>query len=668
MERLTGPAAKKRIEWLIEELWKHNYQYYVLDQPTISDEHYDRLFRELLDLEREFPQFQSPHSPSQKVGGMPLKKFPKYKHREMMLSLQNIYSEDELKEVVERWSQTLPGDFSVLAEPKFDGLAVELVYENGLLTVAATRGDGETGEDVTSNVKTIRSVPLRLQDPAPALLEVRGEVILLKEDFQRLNAERADKGEALFANPRNAAAGSIRQLDPKIAAARSLDFFCHGLGTYEGPAMQSQHEMLAYFKERGLRTAPLAKKLTGVEQIHRYYRQIEETRENLPYEIDGIVLKVDAFALQRQLGFIARSPRWAFAYKFAAQEGNTKLLDVIFQVGRTGAITPVAVLEPIPIGGVTVSRAGLHNEDQIQMLDLKIGDTVVVKRAGDVIPDVQAVVAAARTGREKKIVFPSKCPSCGGKVVRLEGEAAHRCVNVACPAQLAERLKHFVSKRALNIEGLGDKWIELFLEKGLVKHYSDLFDLTEKDLLKLERQGEKSAQKLIAAIDQSRQTTLERFIYAMGMRFVGERTAELLANHFGSLETFLEADEAKLLQVEEVGEIVTKSILEFLSDSHNLKEIERLLKKGVNPVPPEKSDKPQALDGATFVVTGTLPTLSREDAERLIREHGGKVTGSVSKKTNYLVVGEAAGSKLDKAKTLGVPLLSEKDLLELLEK
>lgn len=664
---MSESALKKRFEALVEEIWKHNYQYYVLDQPLISDEQYDRLFRELVELEQRHPEFQSPHSPTQKVGGMPLKKFPKYKHREMMLSLQNIYSPDELEEAFERWKNSLPSHFAVVAEPKFDGLAIELVYENGLLQIAATRGDGETGEDVTSNVKTIRSVPLRLRGPAPKLLEVRGEILLLKEDFRRINAERAEKGEPLFANPRNAAAGSIRQLDPKVAASRSLDLFCHGLGSTEGVSLDSQTEMLAYLRERGLRTTPLAQRLEGVPAIARYYDEMMATRESLPYEIDGIVLKIDSYRDQRELGFIARSPRWAFAYKFAAQEGNTKLLDVVFQVGRTGAITPVAVLEPIAIGGVTVSRAGLHNQDQVEMLDLRLGDTVVVKRAGDVIPDVQSVVVTARTGKEKKIVFPKHCPSCQGQVVRLEGEAAHRCINAACPAQMAERLKHFVSKRALNIEGLGDKWIELFLQEGLVKHYGDIYDLKEKDLLQLERQGERSAQKLIAAIDRSRQTTLERFIYALGIRFVGERTAELLANHFKSLDAFVKASPEELLRVEEVGETVAQSIQMFLADKHNRDEIQRLLKKGVVPEPPAISERPQTLEGATFVVTGTLPSLSREEAQRLIKEHGGKIAGSVSKKTSYVVVGEAAGSKLDKAKSLGVPTISEAELLKMLQ-
>lgn len=664
---MTKEAARKRIGILIEELWKHSYQYYVLDQPLISDAEYDRLYNELLDLETQHPQFQSPHSPTQKVGGMPLKKFGKYKHREPMLGLQNLYNEEQWQEAYARWEEALSKGFAIVGEPKFDGLAIELVYENGILVVAATRGDGETGEDVTSNVKTIRSVPLQLRPPVPALLEVRGEVLLMKDDFRKLNEDRAAKGEPLFANPRNAAAGSIRQLDPKIAAARKLDLFCHGLGGREGVTLASQTEMFAYLRERGLRTNPLVKRLTTAQAVSAYYEKMQQGRDGLPYEIDGIVLKLDDFAAQREMGFIARSPRWAFAYKFPAHEGNTKLLDVQFQVGRTGAITPVAVLEPISIGGVTVSRAGLHNEDQMRILDLKIGDTVVVKRAGDVIPDVQSVVVAARTGKEKPIRFPKTCPSCGGKVTRLEGEAAHRCTNIACPAQIAERLKHFVSKRALNIEGLGDKWIELFLEHKLIHHYSDLYDLKVADLMKLDRQGEKSATKLIEAIQGSKQTTLERFIYALGIRFVGERTAELLAMHFGSLENFVSASDEALLGVEEVGATVSAAIREFLSDKHNTDEIKKLLKKGVTPAPPATGTQgPQPLKGSTFVITGTLPTLSREQAEDLIRQNGGKISGSVSKKTSYLLLGEAPGSKAEKAKSLGVKTISEEELNQLI--
>jgi DNA ligase (NAD+) len=659
----SSASIKKRIERLVEEIWKHNYQYHVLDQPLISDEEYDALMAELKALEDAHPEFRSPYSPTQKVGGMAVDKFRKYKHREPMLGLQNVYNREELEEFNRRWSDAGGESLDLVVEPKFDGLAIELVYEKGLLVVAATRGDGETGEDVTSNVKTIRSVPLRLQTPCPDLLEVRGEVILLKEDFRRLNEERQRLGEPLFANPRNAAAGSIRQLDPMVAARRSLDLFCHGVGRYEGKTLVTQADLYRELKRWGLKTNNLWQQVRSTDDVQAYYERIERERNELAYEIDGIVIKVNALALQREMGTVARSPRWAVAYKFRAQEGNTRLLDVVFQVGRTGVITPVAVLEPVSIGGVEVKRAGLHNEDQIAELDLRIGDMVVVKRAGDVIPDVQSVIREKRTGREKPITFPRKCPSCGDRVVRQEGESAHRCTNIACPAQIAERLKHFVSKRALNIEGLGDKWTDLFLEKGLVKHYADLYDLKVSDLLQLERQGQKSAEKMIEAIDRSRNTTLDRFIYALGIRFVGERTAELLAIHFGELDAFLNATREQLHQVEEVGDRVAAAIREFLDDSHNVAEIRRLLKKGVKPRGPERAGNgSQPFTGLSFVITGTLPSLSREEAETLIRTHGGKVTSSVSRNTSYLLLGESPGSKLAKAIELGVPQIDESQL------
>lgn len=665
MQSQANTEARKRIEYLIEELWKHNYQYHVLDRPIISDEEYDSLFAELKALEKAHPDFLSPYSPTQKVGGMAIKRFPKYKHHEPMLGLQNVYSPEEFAQTYKRWKESLETSFQLVAEPKFDGLAIELVYEGGNLIVAATRGDGETGEDVTSNVRTIRSVPLKLRAPFPERLEVRGEILLMKEDFYKLNEQRARAGEPLFANPRNAAAGSIRQLDPKVASERNLTLFCHGVGQVVGMQAQSQTDLLASFREWGLKTNPMTQVLGSETEVDEYYRKLDTERAALPYEIDGVVLKIDSFALQRQLGTVARSPRWAIAYKFRAQEGNTKLLDVVFQVGRTGVITPVAVLEPISIGGVEVRRAGLHNEDQIRVLGIRIGDTVVVKRAGDVIPEIQSVLIEKRSGDEKPIVFPKKCPSCGDKIVRPEGEAAHRCLNLDCPAQLAERLRHFASKRALNIEGLGEKWIELFIEHKLIHHFSDIYDLTVKDLLTIERQGQRSAEKLVEAIDASRHTTLDRFIYGLGIRFVGERTAELLAVRFGTLERFLEADEEQLCHVEEVGPRVSASILEFIRDAHNRKQIQKLLSKNITFAKIATTSGGGPLEGKTFVITGTLPTLSRDQAEDLIRTHGGKITGSVSKKTSYVVVGESPGSKFDKAKELEIPILDEKQLLAL---
>lgn len=665
-------TAEKRVQELTETLWKHNYQYYVLDQPQISDSEYDALFQELVELESAFPDLQSKHSPTQKVGGMALKKFAKHTHSSPMLGLQNVYNLEEFQEFYDRWKEASSTDVQMTAEPKFDGLAVELIYENGLFTMASTRGDGVTGEDVTQNVRTIRSLPLRLRatsgTPLPSYLEIRAEIILFKQDFHHINQERAKIGEPVFANPRNAAAGSIRQLDPKITAKRKLDFFCHSFGKVEGATWKSHFEALTHLREWGLRTNPMCRRVATPGEVISYYEDIERRRESLAYEVDGIVVKVDTLSLQRELGNVARSPRWACAFKFAAHEANTILEDVLFQVGRTGVITPVAVLRPVQIGGVEVKRAGLHNADQIESIDLRIGDTVVVKRAGDVIPEIQSVVPGLRKGtRTRKVVFPETCPSCDGPITRAAGEAAHRCTNLSCPAQIAERLKHFVSKGAMNVEGLGSRWIELFMENGLVRKFSDIYDLTPEALQKLERQGERSAKKLCDAIAHSKRTTLDRFIFALGIPFVGERTAELIAQSLGSLEAFLNASPTRLLEIEEVGETVASEIEEFLASKTNRREIDDLLAKGVVPEPPKQSGMSQKLLGATFVITGTLPTLSREDAESLIRSHGGKVTSSVTSKTKYLVVGEAAGSKLAKARELGIAELSEQSLLKLVE-
>lgn len=657
----------KRVKKLRDELNEHSYLYHVLDKPTISDEAYDKLFNELLELETAHPSLQSPSSPTVKVGGKPLDKFTKYKHRVPMLGLQNVYSEEEVSDFFTRWTETIGEKFTVVGEPKFDGLAIELVYEEGVLVTAATRGDGETGENVTANVKTIRSVPLQLRGEYPPLLEVRGEIILLKEDFKKINEERKKEGEPLFANPRNAAAGSIRQLDPKIAAKRRLDLFCHSVASLEGIKATSQMEFLKACRAWGLRTNPITEELKSVKEIQAFFNRLDEERNALPYEIDGVVLKVNKFNHQNELGLVARSPRWACAYKFKAQEGNTKLLDVIFQVGRTGAVTPVAVLDAIMVGGVEVKRASLHNEEQIRLLDAKIGDTVVVKRAGDVIPDVVSVVTSLRTGKEKAIQFPKKCPSCGGPVFKTEEEAAHRCVNMACPARICETLKHFASKRAMNIEGLGEKWIEEFYQHGLLKHFSSIYDLKTSDLQKIERQGERSSEKLIESIARSKDCTLDRFIYSLGIRFVGERTGELLALHFGTLDAFLKASFEDLLNVEEVGEKVAASIKEFLDDPKNIQEIKSLLKHGVTPKPITGKAQSDVFAGKTFVITGTLPSLSRDEAADLIRSNGGKVTGSVSKATDYLVVGSDAGSKLQKATALKIPILDEDGLKKLLK-
>jgi len=664
---MTLSQARRRAGDIRTELREHDYRYYVLDRPTVSDEEYDRLFDQLRGLETDFPVLITPDSPTQKVGGTPLDKFRKYTHREQMLSLQKAHSVEQFAQFHERWSEALGPDFAMVVEPKLDGLAIELVYENGLLVTAATRGDGITGEDVTSNVRTIRSVPLHLRRAAPPRLEVRAEIVLLREDLRTLNERLVAEGEAPFANPRNAAAGSIRQLDPRVTSSRKLELYCHGAGTLDGREITTQTEILGKLAAWGLRTNPDWRTVRSPEDVSAYFSVMDTKRNDLPYEIDGVVVKIDSLASQRELGAVARSPRWAVAFKFRAHEGNTRLREVVFQVGRTGAVTPVASLDPVSIGGVIVRHASLHNEDQIRSLGLKVGDVVVVRRAGDVIPDVVSVVVDARTGGETDIQFPKRCPSCGDGLARAEGEAAHRCPNVACPARLAESIKHFASKRAMNIEGLGDKWIEILLAKGLIRHFSDLFDLSADDLLKLDRQGEKLAAKLVASIDRSRRIPLARFIFALGIRLVGERTAQLLALHFGSLERFLGADHEALLHVEEVGPTVAEAIVEYLSDKRNRSEIARLLKKGISPFA-ETAKGGTALAGKTLVVTGTLPTLSRGEAEEMIRRHGGKVTGSVSKNTSYVVVGESPGSKLDKAKELGIETLDESGLRKLVGK
>ncbi len=660
--------VQTQIENLRAEIRELDFRYYVLDSPLVSDAEYDRLFSQLLKLEAAHPELVDPASPSQKIGGEPLQAFKKHRHPEPMLGLANVYSPSEMQATFARWQEGIGQDFTVVAEPKFDGLAMELHYEGGILRTAATRGDGETGEDVTENVRTIRSVPLKLRGQAsviPDVLYVRGEVILMKDDFQKINAERARNGEPLFANPRNAAAGSIRQLDPKIAARRRLDLFCHGVSSTQRLGIDSQRDLLEQLTEWGLPTSPLHEIVDSLEQIELYYRSLESRRQSLAYEIDGIVLKINQFKHQRELGTIARSPRWAVAFKFKAMEAHTRLLSVTFQVGRTGAITPVAELEPVEIGGVFVKRAALHNEDQIRQLDLRVGDTVVVKRAGDVIPDIESVITQKRKGTEVPIVFPKKCPACNGPIFREEDEAAHRCQNAVCPARLAEGLSHFASKRAMNIEGLGDKWIAALMEAGIVSRFSDLYLLKASDLLKLERQGERSSEKLICAIDKSREGTLDRLIFALGIRLVGERTAELLASHLGSLDKLIQAGVEDLMRVDEVGPTVAQSIVHFLSDEKNRREI-KLLQKEIRLAKSVQAAGGRQLEGLVFVVTGTLPTLSRPDCEALIRSHGGKVSAAVSKKTSYLVVGTDAGSKLEKARELGTQEISETKLRKLM--
>jgi DNA ligase (NAD+) len=661
----------REIEKLRKDLDFHNHRYYVLDAPVISDAEYDRLFRRLTELENANPALRSPTSPTQRVGAPPAEKFETVRHTLPMLSLNNAMAEDEFLEFDARIRRALHSDRPIeyIVEPKLDGLAIELVYERGELTVAATRGDGISGEDVTANVKTIRSVPLRLSQargarPIPVRLEVRGEVIFPRAAFERLNADRAQRGESLFANPRNAAAGSLRQLDSRITAQRPLDMFCYAPGQIDGVELASQWEFLQALQEWGLKVNPENRRCHGADLVVRYHREMAERRATLPYEVDGIVAKVNRFETQRQLGEVSRSPRWAIAYKFAAHQGTTRVKNILPSVGRTGTITPVAELEPVEVAGVTISSASLHNMDEVERKDVRIGDTVVIERAGDVIPYVVRVVAEQRTGRERKFHMPDKCPVCGSKVVREEGAAAYRCVGMNCPAKLREAVRHFASKYALDIDGLGDKLVSQLIDRGLVKSVADLYDLTKDQLVDLERLADKSAQNILDAVEGSKQTTLARFINGLGIPQVGEHMAEVLAEHFGSVAALENATEEELMAVREVGPETAREIRAFFDVKANQAVIKRLLAAGVTPAAPERQ-RSGKLAGKTFVLTGAL-SRPRDEVARDIEAHGGRVTSSVSKNTDYVVAGDEPGSKLDKAKKLDITVLDEAGLRRLL--
>jgi len=659
-------GAAGRIQELVHELNEHAYRYYVLAHPTISDAEYDRLYRELEALEREHPELTLPESPTRRVGGAPLPGFRTIRHRVPMLSLNNAMDEAELTEFNEQVLRFLAKDsearerVTFTAEYKFDGVAVSLSYRHGELVEAVTRGDGYEGEDVTANIRTVRAIPLRLRTPnPPPLLEVRGEVLFFREPFEKLNEARVAAGEEPFANPRNAAAGSLRQLDPTVTAKRPLMFFAYGFGAIEGAALPRAHgASIEYARTLGFPVSPLLKRVTGGEELRAIYREAGEARNSLPFEVDGIVIKVDDIGLQEMLGFRQRSPRWAIAAKFPPVEENTKLLDIIVQVGRTGALTPVAVLQPVRVGGVTVSRATLHNEDEIRRKGLRIGDTVVVRRQGDVIPAVVTNIPSLRTGAEREFHFPRSCPVCGSGVVRGEGEAAHRCPNPRCPAQVGQRILHWSSRDGADIRGLGDKMVELLLEHELIGSIADIYLLSAEQLAALPRMGELSSENLIRAIDQSRKLPLNKFIFALGIRHVGERTALILARHAGSLERFLKLSAEELLEVPEIGEETARSVAEFLRNDEETAMIRRLLAEGVTV---EAAAQPAASDlaGKTFVLTGTLEQMSRKEAEARILARGGKVSSSVSKATSYVVAGADPGSKYDKAQALGVVILSE---------
>ncbi|WP_429885413.1 NAD-dependent DNA ligase LigA [Geoalkalibacter halelectricus] len=669
---MTLSEAKARHRRLCQEIEHHNYLYYALDQPQISDADYDGLLRELLEIERTFPELATPESPSQRVGAKPLEKFTPAPHSLPMLSLENALGETPWREFDARVRRFLASDEEIeyVCELKLDGVAVELVYREGRLVVGSTRGDGLTGEDVTDNLKTLGSVPLRLRAGAPELLEVRGEVYMDLAAFRTFNREREDEGEMVFANPRNAAAGSLRQLDPRITARRPLKIFCYGVGQVEGAtqAAPTHYELLEQLRSWGLRVdLEHTRVVRGADAVWARYQELLADREELPFEIDGLVVKVNSRALQEELGAKSRSPRWAVALKFPPRQARTQVEDILLQVGRTGAITPVAQLHPVQVSGVTVSRASLHNWDEIARLDVRIGDQVIVERAGDVIPDVVRVLTEERRGDERAVPAPSACPACGSPAARLEGEVVYRCRNLSCPAQLKEAIRHFAARGAMDIEGLGERTIDQLLRQELIRDVADLFALRKEDLLRCERMGEKSAANLLHALDASRHRPLARFIFALGLRHVGEHLAKILARRFGSLAALSQASREDLLAVHEVGPQVADSVLSFFADPHNQSLLRKLHAQGV--VPSEEQEQGgENLRGQTFVFTGTLTRMTRKEAEAMVEERGGRASGSVSAKTSYLVAGDEAGSKLDKARRLGVAILSEEQFLDLLDK
>lgn len=667
----SDPPA--RAAWLRSELNRHNYAYHVLDNPSVPDAEYDQLFHELQALENTHPDLLVFDSPTQRVGALALSAFPPVTHSVPMLSLGNGFEDEDVLAFDKRVSEGLNSQEEVeyATELKFDGLAINLRYEDGVLVQAATRGDGATGENVTANIRTVREIPLRLHtNNPPRVLDVRGEVMMYKADLAKLNARQRDAGAKEFANPRNAAAGSLRQLDSRITAQRSLRFFAYGIGLLEGADMPASHSaLLDWYAELGIPVCGERAVVRGAQGLLEFYKATGEKRPQLPYEIDGVVYKVNRVDQQQQLGFVSRAPRFAIAHKFPAEEALTTVQDIEVQVGRTGAITPVARLAPVLVGGVTVTNATLHNEDEVRRKDIQIGDTVIVRRAGDVIPEVVSFVPERRPATVRPFVMPSSCPVCGSPIVRLEDEAIARCSGgwVKCAAQRKGGLLHFVSRRAMDVEGLGDQLVEQLVDKHIIATAADLYKLGFRALAELERMADKSAQNVLDALEKSKSTTLARFIYALGIRHVGEATAKELARHFGNLDALLQASEEQLLEVADIGPVVAKSIMTFLADPLNVELIEQLQAAGVRWPEHIVENKPKPLAGKTFVLTGTLPTLSRDAAAEKIEAAGGKVAGSVSKKTSYVVAGAEAGSKLAKAEELGVTILDEAGLLQLLD-
>jgi DNA ligase (NAD+) len=669
---MKTPTAtiKARMDALVDELHEHAHRYYVLSQPTISDAEYDQKFRELETLEKEYPDLVRSDSPTMRVGAQPLAGFPTVQHKIPMLSLNNAMNEQELIDFDEQVRRFLSKDghdgaeIEYTIEYKFDGVAVSLSYENGFLAQGATRGDGTTGENVTSNVKTIKSIPLKLRGAKArkGSVEIRGEVLFRKKEFEALNIERQERGEETFANPRNAASGSLRQLDPQETARRPLYFFAYGVARVEGNGEFSHgtlREAMEEVESLGFSISPGYKTVKGSQGLVEEYRKAEEGRESLPFEVDGIVIKVNDIALQERLGFRQRSPRWAIAAKFKPVEAVTILEDIIIQVGRTGALTPVAVLKPVPVGGVVVSRATLHNQDEIERKGLLIGDNVVVRRQGDVIPAVVAAITASRTGHERSFTFPTTCPECGSPVERVADEAVTRCPNASCPAKIHNRILHYASRDAMDIEGLGDKMVALLLEHQVIHELPDIYHLTVERLQELPRMGELSSSNLVEAIQGSKKRPLSRFIFALGIRHVGTKTGAVIARQCRTVERFLNLTEDLLLEMEEIGPETARSVAQFLSDARDREMVEKLLARGVHPTPEAAPVQGGALEGKTLVLTGTLSTLSRKEAEELVVKNGGKVSSSVSKKTSFVVAGEAAGSKLDAAQKLGIPVITE---------
>jgi DNA ligase (NAD+) len=664
---------RKEIEQLVKDLNYHCYRYYVLDAPVISDAEYDQKYRHLKEMEEKY-NCVLPDSPTLRIGAPPLEKFEKIKHAEPMLSLGNAFSYDEVREFDKRTKRLLKNsdrEIEYTVEPKYDGLAIELSYRKGLLYKSSTRGDGYVGEDVTLNIRTIKAVPLKIEGPGrvPQEIDIRGEVYMDLAEFDKLNKQREEKGEPLFANPRNAAAGSIRQLDPGVTMSRKLYLACYGIGAVRGLELKSQSELISWLSEARFPTPASIKLTKGIDAVIEAIREIEETRGDFPFETDGAVIKVNDFGLQQKLGVKTREPRWAIAYKFEAHQGTTIIREIHGSVGRTGVITPFAVFEPVKIGGVTVSRSTLHNWDEIRRKDIKIGDTVVVERAGDVIPHVVMVVREKRTGREKSFPLPEKCPACGSEVIREQGEVAVRCVSLHCPAQLQEKIIHFASRGGMDIEGLGEKNVELLYSRGLIKHFEDIYKLKKEELLDLPRFAEKSAQNLVDAIERSKHTTLAKFLFAIGILHVGEYAAKLLAKNFRNLEDLYRISPEKIIQIKQMGEKLSSSLATFFADEKNLRTLDSMISLGLdikNPDFAAGADEELTLKGLSFVITGKLPK-PRKEVEDLIEKHGGHPSSALSSKTDFLIVGEEPGSKLKKVSALGVRTISYSELLQLIK-